>query len=285
MPIYKPSELGHYLDALGISPNKRLSQNFLLDGNIIKKIVSLASVSPGDCVLEIGPGPGALTEALLEAGAYVIAVEKDAVLAKGLERFKGMGKLDIYCQDVLEFPWDTVLKGLHPKPKVIANLPYHLTTPIITSLIPKENLLSAVIVMVQEEVARRFAAAPATPEYGSITVFLNFYSKVSYGFKVTRNCFFPKPNVDSAVIKFALQPPPEGISEESFFRLTRTAFNQRRKMLSSSLKEIYGSTAVQTALQAIHKSPKSRPEELSLEEFIALFQELPPTAHSNPIEA
>jgi 16S rRNA (adenine1518-N6/adenine1519-N6)-dimethyltransferase len=208
MPLYRPSELKEYLQSLGVSPKKRLSQNFLIDGNIIKKIIQLADVCPGESVLEIGPGPGALTEGLLEAGAHVLAVEKDPILAKHLE-FLGKGEkfLRVICEDILTVDLEKHLpKGT--KTKVIANLPYHLTTPILTRLIPLNKTFSSITVMVQEEVARRFAAIPGSKDYGSVTVFLQYYSEVQYGFKVSKNCFFPKPKVESAMVKFTLQPPP-----------------------------------------------------------------------------
>jgi 16S rRNA (adenine1518-N6/adenine1519-N6)-dimethyltransferase len=274
MPIYKPSELGKYLNELGIGPKKGLSQNFLLDGNIINKIVALSNLTSEDVVLEIGPGPGALTEALLKTGAKVIAVEKDDVLAKGLERLKVEGNLEVYCDDILKFPAEEKLSTLGKKVKIIANLPYHLTTPIITRLIPRSDLFSEIIVMVQEEVAQRFVANPGSKEYGSITVFLNFYSKPKYGFKVSHNCFFPKPKVDSAVVKFTLHGAPIGINEEEFFQLTRTSFGQRRKMLSSTLRGLYPVEKIQLILSEIKNSSKCRPEELSLDEFIELYKRL-----------
>jgi len=275
MPIYKPSELVQYMDLLGISPKKRLSQNFLLDGNIIHKIVELSDLKEGDVVIEIGPGPGALTEALLKTGALVIAIEKDPVLAKGLERLQTHdGKLEVYCDDILEFPLEEKLKKINKKAKVVANLPYHLTTPIITTLIPRNDLFSMIVVMVQEEVACRFIAKPCTKDYSSLTVFLNFYCITKYGFKVSHNCFHPKPRVDSAVVRFSLQKPPEGINEEQFFKMTRTSFGQRRKTLSKTLKELYPETSISELLKTMGKSPMCRPEELSLEEFLLLYQKL-----------
>lgn len=275
MPIYKPSELIKYLEELGASPKKRLSQNFLLDGNIINKIVALSELTSEDLVVEIGPGPGALTEALLKTGAKVIAVEKDETLAKGLERLKNSkNHLEVFCDDILKFPLEETLKKANQKAKVIANLPYHLTTPIMTHLIPRSDLISDVIVMVQEEVAQRFVGAPCTKEYGSLTVFLNFYSKPQYGFKVSRNCFYPKPKVDSAVARFSLHHPPEEVSEDTFFKMTRTAFGQRRKMLSKTLRSLYPTKPIQEILVSIDKSPKSRPEELSLEDFLKLHSHL-----------
>src|SRR5581483_10695297 len=131
MSIYKPSELQLFLSQLGIAPKKGLSQNFLIDGNILRKIVASAHVQPEDIILEIGPGPGSLTQIILETGAKVIAVEKDGILAQALERFKSpLNKLEIYCADILEFPFED---HFHPdkKIKVIANLPYNVTTPIL----------------------------------------------------------------------------------------------------------------------------------------------------------
>lgn len=278
MPIYKPTELRQYLEELGISPKKGLSQNFLLDGNIIRKIVALAELTPDDVVVEVGPGPGALTEALLETGATVLAVEKDQVLATALGRLHSQkGNIKIYCDDILTFPIEKEvsrhLSG-HNKAKVIANLPYHLTTPIITQLIPKDHIFSHIVVMVQDEVAHRIVAKPGTKEFGSLSIFLRFYSEPHYGFQVSRNCFYPKPNVESAVVKFDIRPPPDVSNEEEFFRMTRTAFGQRRKMLRTSLRGLYEPDRVQDILEEIGKSPKSRPEELSLEDFLELFERL-----------
>lgn len=275
MSIYKPAELHAFLDSLGISPQKRLSQNFLIDGNIIRKIVSTAEVSPGDLVLEIGPGPGGLTEVILDAGAHVCAVEKDRILAEALKRFEG--PLDVFCDDILHFPIENEISTHGKKAKVIANLPYHLTTPILAHLMSLGHLFSSIVVMVQEEVARRFVAAPGTPEYSSFTLHLNFYSKPIYAFTVSKNCFYPKPKVDSAVVKFELRAPPEVSDQEAFFLMTRTAFAQRRKMLRKSLKELYGSEQVEQALADLSLNTQARPEELSLEEFLGLFELL-----SNP---
>lgn len=278
MPIYKPSELRKYLKELGISPTKRLSQNFLLDGNIIRKIIAYADIKPHDVVLEIGPGPGALTEALVETGAKVLAVEKDKVLASALERLKGEDqKLEIFCDDILTFAIEKEVSAHlsgNQKAKVIANLPYNLTTPIMIHFTPLHHLFSQLVVMVQEEVARRFTARPSTKDYGSLTVFLNFFSTPHYGFRVSKNCFFPKPRVESAVVKLDLRAPPKVSDEGGFFTLTRTAFGQRRKMLRTSLRNLYGSDHIQEGLEEIGKSPQSRPEELFLDDFIALFEYL-----------
>lgn len=276
MPIYQPSTLRAFLDEWGISPRKGLSQNFLIDGNIVRKSMALANVSANDVILEIGPGPGALTEALLESGAFVIAVEKDPVLASALQRLTGsQGRLDIFCDDILTFPLvETLLSRLpeDKKFKGLANLPYHLTTPILTRLVPLHFLFSSLTLMVQEEVARRLIALPGTSDYSSITLFLNFYATVSYGFPVSHHCFYPAPSVDSAVIHLRLHPPPlETHQIESFFQLTRHAFGQRRKMLRTSLKALYPSQQVEAALSQIGQNPLARPELLSLDDFIRLY--------------
>lgn len=278
MSLYKPQELLAFLNSLGIHPRKSLSQNFLIDGNILQKIASAAHVQPDDLILEIGPGPGALTECLLAKNARVIAVEKDAKLAHALERLQTSDQsLVVYEDDILKFPLEEILLpklGSERRAKVIANLPYQLTTPILTKLMPLNTLFSSITVMVQNEVAHRFTARVNTKEYGAISVFLNFYGEVSYDFKVSRQCFFPAPKVDSAVITLTLKKPPEEIDQEAFFRLTRKAFEQRRKMLKSSLKNLYNPVQVETALETLGLSSMSRPENLSVKDFISLFQQL-----------
>lgn len=287
MPIYKPSELRLFLDSLGISPKKRLSQNFLIDGNIIRKIVATSQAKPGDLILEVGPGPGSLTQALLEAGAQVAAVEMDRTLAAQLPRLASQPKqLEVFCEDIMKFPLEEFLKGRlrqGQRAKVIANLPYHLTTPILALLGPHHTLIESLTLMVQDEVARRMTSKPGTAEYSSLTLFLAFYAQVSYGFFVSRNCFYPAPNVDSAVVMLQLhQPPLDAVTAEKFFLLTRTAFGQRRKMLRASLKPLLNPTDIAQALEQLGLNPQARPEELSLTDFLHLFAKLSPTFLSPP---
>lgn len=244
MPVYKPTELHDFLTSLGIAPRKSLSQNFLIDGNILRKIVAASKVQAGDVVLEIGPGPGSLTEMLLDKGAKVIAVEKDEVLAQALTRLQTPGRhLEVHCQDIMEFSLEKHFeKGA--KAKVIANLPYHLTTPILAHIAPKKELFSSLTVMVQEEVGRRFVARPDTSEYGSFSVFLNFYTIPHYDFTVSRNCFYPVPKVESAVVTLNLKTPPSVSNITAFFKMTRTSFEHRRKMLRASLRDLDRKTHV-----------------------------------------
>ncbi len=275
MSMYKPSELRLFLNSLGIAPKKGMSQNFLIDGNIVRKIVASAHVEKGDVVLEIGPGPGSLTEELLNAGATVLAVEKDDILAKALDRLQTEDdRLHVFCEDFLLFDLESQLKKIltaGKKAKVIANLPYHLTTPILALLIPHHALISSLTVMVQEEVGRRMTAHPNTSEYSSFTVFLKFYSEPSYAFNVTRQCFYPVPNVDSCIVSLKLQESALPFEQhESFFKITRTAFEHRRKMLRASLRELYPPALVTESLIAIGQDPLARPEALSLHDFIQL---------------
>lgn len=259
------TELKAFLDSLGVRPKKALSQNFLIDQNIVSKIVAEAKVAQGDYVLEIGPGPGALTEALVDQGAEVVAVELDSVFAAALKRFP----VTVYQEDILAFP----LEKLARKGKVVANLPYHITAPILTRLVPRKDLFSSLTVMVQEEVARRLTAAPKTGDYGSLTVFLNFYSDPHYAFRVSRTCFFPTPKVDSAIVTFNLKEPPD-VDADRFFELVRAAFSQRRKMMKNTLSSLYDAQELARAFEKAGINPKARAEELSLETFLSLFAEL-----------
>jgi 16S rRNA (adenine1518-N6/adenine1519-N6)-dimethyltransferase len=158
------------------------------------------------------------------------------------------------------------------KAKVIANLPYHITTPILTYLAPKHELISEIVVMVQDEVGHRFTAEVNTTAYGSITVFLNFWSTPVYAFKVSRSCFYPAPKVDSCIVSFKLHTPPEGVDPDKFFEVTRGGFEQRRKMLRSSLRDL--SPNVPEALAAADLPETSRPEELSLDDYIRFYRHL-----------
>lgn len=273
MPLYKPTELLEFLESIGVTPKKSMSQNFLIDGNITRKIVKAAEVTQGDVVLEIGSGPGSLTEELLLKGATVIAVEKDTKLATALRRLDPSGKrLTIFNDDILKWNLEQELPKFlkeGQKAKVIANLPYHITTPILTYLAPQNKWISDIVVMVQEEVGRRFTAEVNTNEYGSITLFLNFWSSPKYEFKVGRNCFYPAPKVDSCIISFKLHPGAPGIDPDKFFEVTRRGFEQRRKMLRSSLRELCPNIA--EALAAAGLPETSRPEELGLEDFVKVY--------------
>lgn len=265
MPLYRPSELHNFLREKKAYPNKKLSQNFLIDGNIIQKIVQASQACADDNFLEIGPGPGALTEALLKKGVKLTAIEKDSLFAESLSRFSG---ITIHHTDILEFSLDQ-LKS-EKKGKVAANLPYHLTSPILNLLLPRYDLFEQVTVMVQEEVARRIVAKPQSKDYSSLTVFVNLYSEAHYAFSVSRNCFYPKPKVDSGVVTFFLKRP-EMDNPQPFLDFMRLLFCHRRKMIRTILSHLFPKEQIDEGLVLQGVSVQSRPEELTCQRLIGLF--------------
>lgn len=270
MPIYRPSELHQ----LGVRAKKNLSQNFLIDQNILDKICAAADIQKGDQVLEIGPGPGALTEAMLKRGAFIYAVEKDAELAEKLKRLDPHS-LKVFCDDALTFPLESLPSGI----KVVANLPYHITTPVITRFIDQFPQIKSLTIMVQREVGQRMVAEKNTAMYSSFTVFLSAYSTPRYCFTVKPNSFFPPPSVHSCVVHLELKEFLFPFSRELFFAMTRRAFGQRRKMIKVSLREMFPQARIEQALIAIGMKPTARPQELSLVDFGALFEKL--HSHNN----
>lgn len=264
--MYRPSDLRQFLDGLGVSARKQLSQNFLIDKNILDKIIKAAGVVKGDRVLEIGGGPGALTEALLQREAKVTVVEKDRLFAKALHRFQVE---EVFEGDIRDFPFEK----LEALTKVVANIPYQLTSVILGLLLPKTALFSQVTLMVQEEVARRLVAKPRSPDYSALTLFAQFYAEVRYEFFVSRHCFYPAPKVDSAVVTFCLKKTPE-IDAKYFLKFMHQAFSSRRKMLRGTLKGYFAREKLEELLAARRLSLEARAEELSLDDFLFLFSNL-----------
>ena len=261
------SELLLFLGKIGRRPNRGLSQNFLIDENIALKIVRAAAIVPGDAVLEIGSGPGALTTHLLEAGAKVFAVEKDPVFAREIQRFQTPDeRLIAFHADFLDFS----LSGLPVPLKVVANLPYHITTPILEKLIDHRNLFSTLTLMVQSEMADRMVATAGSKDYSSLSLFVQFHTHFNASFKVAAGCFYPKPKVDSKVIQLTFRPPPlEDFA--SFFVLIRRGFQQRRKMLRVSLQSLYPVKDLENALHSAGLKIDARPESLSLDQWLAFY--------------
>lgn len=263
MALYRLNELLIFLEGLGVEPKKGLSQNFLIDGNIVRKIIELADVHHGETVLEIGAGPGVLTEALLNAGAHVIAVEKDAVFAKALTRFSS---LEVFEGDILNF----VFPSFQSKIKVVSNLPYNITKQALTLLAPRNDLFETITVMVQEEVAQKIVRKRPS---NVLSVILNFYADVHYGFKVSKKCFYPQPKVDSAVLSLHLKKPFLA-NEADFLNFIKTSFEKKRKLLCNNLDQRNGAQKVRETLLSLGFDPNSRAEEFSLENFLLLYNEL-----------
>lgn len=264
------SDLLSFLERIGRRPNKRLSQNFLIDRNIVDKIIRTAGLVSGDAVLEIGPGPGALTSPLLEAGAKVFAIEKDPVLARELDRLQTPDRrLIAFCSDILDFDL-TVLRPYAPL-KVIANLPYHITTPILEKLLDSRDLFSSFTIMIQSELAARILAKSGSKDFSSLALFLQFHTQAVASFKVPASCFYPRPKVDSKVLRLDLRSPPLK-DPAPFFALVRRTFQQRRKMIRSSLQSLYSSELLQTGLHQAGAKADARPEELSLDQWVLLYK-------------
>lgn len=254
------SELIPFLKTIGVRPKRSLSQNFLVDSNVIEKIVSTAEVTPGDAILEIGPGPGALTAALLDKGARVYAVEMDSIFARELHRLQN-GQLTVFEADILTFPIEHLPKGI----KVVANLPYHITTPILEKIF--DSSFSSLTIMVQKEVADRMAASSGSKTFGSLSLFVQFYSQLHSYFQVPSTCFYPQPKVDSTVIRLDRKPLPD-VLPTVFFPLVHKAFQQRRKMITSTLP--FAKEQIRRILLSIGEREEARPENLSLEKWLAL---------------
>ena len=256
---------------------KKYGQNFLVDTNILEGIVNAAEISKDDTVLEIGPGMGSLTQYLLEAAKEVIAVEVDKMLIPILkENLKEYDNLTLIHGDVLKLDLDEILKGR--RVKVVANLPYYITTPIVMELLEKQENIESITVMVQKEVAQRMQEGPGSKSYGALSLAVQFYAKPEIVLNVSKNCFLPKPDVDSAVIKLdiyeAEERPVKTKDAQFMFRLIRAAFNQRRKTLLNALSNDAGTKIPKektlAALSEMGKSESVRGEALTLEEFAQL---------------
>lgn len=268
MNLYQPIALKKLLDNLKKRPQKSLSQNFLIDGNIIRKIISAANITEGEAVLEIGPGPGALTEALLASGASLLAIEKDVHFYNALKTWKHPS-LSLLHRDVLSLDLPSLLKE---KTKVVANIPYQITGILLQKLLPMGKWISSLTLMLQKEVAERLIAAKGSSSYSSFTLFAAHYSSPKLLFSVAPNCFYPKPKVTSAVVQLKLKQVDETLP--SPLPLIRNAFQQRRKMLRSSLKNLYSPSQIEKALKQMGLPPTTRPQELSLEAFTQLHKTL-----------
>lgn len=254
---------------------KRFGQNFLIDGHVVEKIISSADITRDDTVLEIGPGIGTMTQYLAEAAGQVYAVEIDKNLPIILEEtLADYNNVTVINDDILKVDIEKLTEG---KPiKVVANLPYYITTPIIMGLFEKHIPATSITVMVQKEVAQRMQAAPGSKDYGALSLAVQYYAAPYIVANVPPNCFMPRPNVGSAVIRLTCydKPPVEVENETLMFKLIRAAFNQRRKTLQNALNNSselnVTKEQVVNALRALELSETVRGETLSLEQFARL---------------
>jgi 16S rRNA (adenine1518-N6/adenine1519-N6)-dimethyltransferase len=245
---------------------RRLGQHFLSDPTILRRIVAAAELQQEDLVVEIGPGPGKLTRILAENAKRVIAIELDENLHRSLrDEMHPQENVEIVQGDALEYPYEDL-----PEFKVVANIPYYITTPILFRLLSNKVSLKTMTLTVQREVAERIVAKPGGKDYGVLSLMLQYRGTPELKFIIPKQAFRPVPRVDSAVIHISLlaKPPVTVFAEDIFFIIIKTAFSQRRKMLSNSLKSL--GKNVKEWFDRAHIDPSRRPETLSLEEFARL---------------
>ena len=280
MHLGNPTNTIAVLNRYGFSFQKKYGQNFLIDENVVRKIVREAGVTKDDFVLEIGPGIGTMTQILCEEAREVVAVEIDKKLIPILENdtLSYYNNVTVINEDVLKL--DIVkLAAEHnnSKPiKVVANLPYYITTPIVMGLFESKVPLDSITIMVQKEVADRMQVGPGTKDYGALSLAVQYYAKPQVVLTVPASCFMPRPNVDSAVIKLERykEPPVKADNEKLMFGIIRASFNQRRKTMTNSVcgcAEL-GITKEKLieALEECNLSPTVRGEALTLEQFAKL---------------
>jgi 16S rRNA (adenine1518-N6/adenine1519-N6)-dimethyltransferase len=273
-----PADVRSLAAALDIRPTKQRGQNFVIDANTVRRIVRAADLGPSDVVVEVGPGLGSLTLALLGAASRVVAIEVDPVLAAALpstvERFapEHAERLEVVAADALRV---TELPG-PPPTALVANLPYNVSVPVLLHLLSLLPSLEKGLVMVQAEVADRLAAEPGSRTYGVPSVKAAWYARLRRAGSIGRNVFWPAPNVDSGLVAWERRDPPQvSASREEVFAVVDAAFAQRRKTLRSTLKGLAGSAdAAEAALAHAGVSPMARGESLGVEEFARVAEGL-----------
>lgn len=273
MSLLGAAEIRELAEMLDLRPAKSLGQNFVIDGNVCQKIVRVAGVTPGDTALEIGPGLGSLTLALLEVTPNVIAVEIDQRLADRLPITVADHKDDPYQLTVINTD-ALALRDLPLAPTVlVANLPYNVSVPVLLHLLEILPSLNTGVVMVQAEVADRLAAKPGTKEYGIPSLKASWWAEVSGAGSVSRSIFWPVPGVDSKLVSFKRHATPgDEAMRKGVFQLVDAAFAQRRKMLRAALSGIFGSSAkAEAVLIAAGVDPTLRGESLLIDSFCAIY--------------
>ena len=272
MSLLGAAEIRELAAQLDLRPAKSLGQNFVHDGNVCRKIVRTADVVESDIALEIGPGLGSLTLALLEVAREVIAVEIDSRLAQQLpltvaQHSDKSDSLQVHNLDALQ------LQSLEKDPTVlVANLPYNVSVPVLLHLLETLPSLQRGVVMVQAEVADRLAAKPHSKEYGVPSVKAAWWADVTGAGSVSRTIFWPQPNVDSKLVAFTRRTPPgDEVMRKKVFMVIDLAFAQRRKMLRAALSSLFGSSAAaESALQSVGIDPTLRGEALDIQDFCTI---------------
>lgn len=280
--LYSPITVKKIIDKYNFKFSKSLGQNFLIDYNIIEKIVSGADIQKEDLVIEIGPGIGTLTAAAAEQAGKVIAVEIDKNLIPILkETLKDYDNIEIIHQDILKTNLTEILNKEpgYKNVKVIGNLPYYITTPIIMKILEDRVPITSITIMLQKEVADRIKANPSTKDYGSLSVAVQFYCTVEPVAQVPKEVFVPRPAVDSSVIRLDVrsEKPVELIDETLFFQVIKSGFGQRRKTLLNSLTGLNSKSKeeVKKILEEAGIDPQRRAETLTIQEFARIANIIP----------
>lgn len=281
LDLASPRTLKELLGARGLRPRKGLGQNFLVDRRALAAIVAAVDPTPQDVILEIGPGPGVLTRALCQRAGRVVAVEVDQHMVSLLEEtLAGCGNVQVVWANALEADLAALLAAhLAPgqRAKCAANLPYYITSPLLFRLLEEDLPLARIVVMVQREVAQRMVAPPGSPDYGALSVAVQYYTEPRLVARVPRGAFWPPPEVDSAVVAMEVRlHPPVDAPRQALFAVVRAAFGQRRKTVANALAGGLGldRAAVEVALAAAGVDPGRRGETLSLAEFAAIARAL-----------
>ena len=263
------TEVRDLLDRYQISPKRSLGQNFVVEPNTVRRIVELAQIEAGDQVLEIGPGLGSLTLALVNQGAHVTAIEIDDQLIEVLKEVTAGKQVNVLHEDVMKFDFESHFTSGNWK--LVANLPYNISVPLICNLLDTTPSITEMLVMVQSEVADRLVSKPGTKTYGFPSVKVSFYAEASVVSRVPPSVFLPRPRVDSAVVRIKRKGHLETtVNAETLFTLARMGFNQRRKTLRRSL----GDMVREEEFEKSSINSKARAEELSVEEWVSLAKEV-----------
>lgn len=279
MDLGNPKNTVEMIRKHGFTFQKKYGQNFLIDTHILDKIITAAGVTKEDCVLEVGPGIGTMTQYLAEHAGRVAAVEIDKNLIPILEEtLSGYDNVTVICADILKVDIKQIAETYNQgRPiKVVANLPYYITTPIIMGLFEQDVPIDNITVMVQKEVADRMQVGPGTKDYGALSLAVQYYSKPYLVANVPPNCFIPRPNVGSAVIRLTrYEEPPVSVKDPKLmFRLIRASFNQRRKTLLNGLNNSqelsFTKEQIQAAIEKLEVPAAIRGEALTLEQFAGL---------------
>ncbi len=274
--LYKPNDLLNFLSKNSIKLKKTLSQNFLIDKNILDKIIKISNISKDETILEIGPGIGNITFEMVKKAKKVIAIEKDSCFAKILKDQK-IKNLKVFNTDFLSFDLN-FLKTYDKKIKVVSAIPYHLTHLIITKLLKHHFLLSKIILIVQKQLAQKISSKKDNKLSGYFSILVNFYAKVKILANISNSCFFPKPKIDSSIIELSIKDNldlSQKISNpEKFLNFVKLAFSQRRKKLISTIQSIASKKNLIKILNDLNIDENTRAENLSLDNFLALYKKL-----------